>query len=79
VGKDVALDVGIKFIGIAVTDPTWNFPVTLGSVKRKESIADDLSRLIQILENFDIKAFIIGWPLNTSGEEGKMTSIVKGF
>jgi putative holliday junction resolvase len=75
----VALDIGIKFIGVAVTDPTWIFPVTLGSVKRKESIADDIERLIQMLENFDIKAFVIGWPLNSEGEEGKMTSVVKGF
>jgi putative holliday junction resolvase len=75
----VALDVGIKFIGVAVTDPTWNFPVTLGSVKRKESIVDDLSRLSKMLEEVDIKAFVIGWPLNTLGEEGKMTSVVKGF
>ena len=75
----VALDVGIKFIGVAVTDPTWNFPVTLGSIKRKESIKDDLERLFQLLENFDIKAFVVGWPLNTSGEEGKMAPLVKGF
>ncbi len=75
----VALDVGIKFIGVAVTDPTWNFPVTLGSVKRKESIKDDFERLIQLLENFDIKAFVIGWPLNSSGEEGTMTPVIKGF
>jgi len=75
----VALDIGIKFIGVAVTDPTWNFPVTLGSIKRKESIAYDIERLIQLLQEIDIKAFVIGWPLNSAGEEGKMTSVVKGF
>ena len=75
----VSLDVGIKYVGVAMTDPLWNFPVTTGTLQRKESIADDLARLAEMLKEVEISAFVIGWPLNMSGEEGKMTPVVKGF
>lgn len=75
----VSLDVGIKYVGVAMTDPTWNFPVVIDTLSRKESIADDLSRLEKMLKGIEISAFIIGWPLNMSGDEGKMTPVVKGF
>ena len=55
----VSLDIGMKFIGVAATDPTWNFPVIIGTLKRKDSIKDDLKRLGEMLD-FDIAAFAIG-------------------
>lgn len=75
----VSLDVGIKYVGIAMTDPLWNFPVVTGTLQRKESIADDLARLVEILKDVEISAFVIGWPLNMHGDEGKMTPVVRGF
>lgn len=75
----VSLDIGIKYIGVAVTDPMWNFPVVTGTVQRKQSIVDDLQRLSEMLKGIDIAGFVVGWPLNMSGVEGKMTPIVKGF
>lgn len=74
----VALDVGMKFIGVAATDPTWNFPVTIGTLKRKDSIKDDLLRLDGMLD-FDIAAFAIGYPVQSNGEEGSFMPVVKGF
>lgn len=75
----VSLDIGIKYVGVAVTDPMWNFPVVTGTLQRKESISDDLARLSEMLKEVEISAFVIGWPLNMSGDEGKMTPVVKGF
>lgn len=75
----VSLDVGIKYVGVAMTDPLWNFPVVTGTLQRKESIADDLARLSEMLKDVEISAFVIGWPLNMSGDEGKMTPVVRGF
>lgn len=74
-----SLDIGIKYVGVAVTDPMWNFPVVTGTLQRKESIQDDLRRLEEMLKDIEISAFVIGWPLNMSGIEGKMTPVVKGF
>ena len=68
----------MKFVGIAATDPTWNFPVIIGTLKRKDSIKDDLERLGEMLD-FDIAAFAIGYPMQSNGEEGSFMPVVKGF
>lgn len=75
----VSLDVGMKFVGLAVTDPTWNFPVVVGTLKRRDSIKDDLKRLDEMVQNFDLVAFVIGFPLKIGGEEGSFAPVVKGF
>lgn len=74
----VSLDIGMKFVGVAATDPTWNFPVTIGTLERKDSIKDDLKRLGEML-NFDIAAFAIGYPMQSNGEEGSFMPVVRGF
>jgi len=79
VSRIVSLDIGIKYVGVAVTDPVWNFPVVTGTLQRKQSIQDDLCRLAEMLKDFDVLGFVIGWPLNMSGAEGKMIPVVKGF
>ena len=75
----VSIDVGIKYVGLAVTDPTWLIPVPLTTVKRKESINDDLDRVVNEIKDFDVAAFVIGYPFNTEGREGRMMPVVKGF
>lgn len=75
----VSLDIGIKYVGVAVTDPMWNFPVVTGTVQRKQSIREDFQKLADLLEGVEIVGFVVGWPLDMSGVEGKMTPIVKGF
>lgn len=74
----VSLDIGMKFVGVAATDPTWNFPVIIGTLKRKDSIKDDLERLSEMLD-FDIAAFAIGYPMQSNGAEGSFMPVVKGF
>jgi len=79
VKKIVSLDVGIKYVGIASTDPLWNFPVILGTLQRKQSIADDLQRLSVMLKDIEICGFVIGFPLTMDGREGSFAPVVKGF
>ena len=78
VKRVVSLDIGMKFVGVAATDPTWNFPVIIGTLKRKDSIQDDLKRLCEMLD-FDIAAFAIGHPIQSNGEEGSFMPVVRGF
>lgn len=79
VKKIVSLDVGIKYVGVALTDPLWNFPVILGTLQRKQSIADDLDRLSEMLKEINICGFVIGFPLTMDGHEGSFAPVVKGF
>ncbi len=76
----VALDVGIKTIGVAVSDESFTIAVPLTTIARKQSIYDDLDRLKIVLQPYWPPAVIvIGWPISLDGTETKMTSIVKGF
>lgn len=75
----VALDIGVKTIGIALTDPLWLFANPLKTVNRGQSIMADLTELKLVLARFEITAFVIGWPLTMDGHEGEMTRMVKGF
>jgi putative holliday junction resolvase len=79
VKRIVSLDVGIKYLGVASTDPLWNFPVILGTLQRKQSIADDLARLSEMLKEIEICGFVIGFPFTMDGAEGSFVPIVKGF
>jgi len=79
VKKIISLDIGIKYVGISSTDPLWNFPVILGTLQRKQSIADDLSRLSDMLKDIDVCGFVIGFPLTMEGHEGSFAPVVKGF
>ena len=72
------MDVGMKFVGVAATDPTWNFPIIIGTLKRKDSIKDDLDRLCAMLD-FDIAAFAVGHPLRANGDDGNFMPVVRGF
>ena len=74
----VSLDVGMKFVGVAATDSTWNFPIIIGTLKRKDSIKDDLARLGEMLD-FEIAAFAVGHPLRANGEEGDFMPVIRGF
>lgn len=78
VKRVVSLDIGMKFVGVAATDPTWNFPVIIGTLKRKDSIQDDLKRLCEMLD-FDIAAFAVGHPIQSNGEEGSFMPVIRGF
>ncbi|MBR6245723.1 Holliday junction resolvase RuvX [bacterium] len=78
VERVVALDVGMKYVGVAVTDPTWNFPVIFGTLMRRDSITDDLFRLREMLD-FEVAAITLGYPLRADGSEGSFTPVVRGF
>ena len=68
----------MKFVGVAATDPTWNFPVIIGTLKRKDSINDDLERLKEMLD-FGVAAFAIGYPMQSNGDEGTFMPVIRGF
>ncbi len=75
----VALDVGVKTIGLALTDALWFFPSPFLTIKRGISIEKDFEQLNLSLADFEIVAFVLGWPVTASGLEGKMVDMVRGF
>ena len=71
----VGIDVGTKRIGIAQTDLLQTFAIPVGTFSPDQII----QQLKNISDESKIAAFIVGWPLTSSGEEGTSTVRVQEF
>ena len=71
----VGIDVGTKRIGIAQTDLLQTIATPVGTFPPNQIY----SELKKIVEQSKVDAFIVGWPLSTSGETGKATHRVSSF
>jgi putative Holliday junction resolvase len=72
------LDLGTKTIGIAMSDVERRIATPLETIKRvKFSI--DVKRLVELAQSFDIRALVIGLPLNMDGTEGPRAQATRSF
>ncbi len=74
----MAIDVGTKRIGIAVSDKSRMIASPKATINRKNNINDFGKIKDLILEN-DIKAIIIGLPLNMDESENEMSQFSRRF
>jgi len=66
----MALDVGERRIGVALSDPLGSFaqPHTTVAVEGRKS---DLPKLAAIARDHEVEALVVGLPLHMHGEEGE--------
>ncbi len=74
----MALDVGEKTIGVAVSDPTGLIAQGIQIINRK-SIQKDFSIIKDLVEQYEVHEIIIGLPLNMNGTEGTQTEKTRKF
>jgi putative Holliday junction resolvase len=72
-GRILALDLGTKRIGVAVSDELQMTTRAVCVVERK-SWKKVLKQVAAFLAEFDAAALVIGLPLNTDGSESQMSS-----
>jgi putative Holliday junction resolvase len=77
-GRLMALDVGSKTIGVATSDALRMLGTPLITLKRTK-LAADLERLTELVRKNDIKALVVGLPLNMDGSEGPRCQSVRQF
>jgi len=72
-GRVVALDIGTKHVGVAVSDELQFTARAVGRVKRTnwKALLDEIRR---ILGEFDAVALVLGLPLNFDGSESPMSA-----
>ena len=77
-GSILAIDYGIKRLGLAVSDPMRKFALPLGVIDNKNTsfVLEEIEKLIQE-KNVDL--IIVGMPLNMDGSESKMSLLVEKF
>jgi putative Holliday junction resolvase len=69
-GRLLAIDLGAKRVGIAISD---ELRITVTALERLErrSWKDLLRRVAAVIETYDARALIIGLPLNLDGTKGE--------
>ncbi|MGD9884150.1 MAG: Holliday junction resolvase RuvX [Reyranella sp.] len=77
-GRLMALDVGSKTIGIALSDVLRMLATPLRTLKRGK-LAADLAELDALVCKEGVTALIIGLPLNMDGTEGPRCQSVRQF
>ena len=79
--KEVALlglDVGKKTIGLALSDPGQSLATPLKTIKRTK-FTKDVEEIKGVIKEYDVKGFVIGYPINMDGSEGPRAQSVRDF
>jgi putative Holliday junction resolvase len=77
-GRILALDVGSRRIGVAVTDPLRITAQGLDTIQRQNK-RRDYEALRQVLEKYDVREIVVGLPLRLSGAEGTQSDKMRLF
>lgn len=66
----LALDLGSRRIGVAVSDPTGTLASPLHVLERSGDESRDHDAIAQLVGEYDATHVLVGLPLSLSGEEG---------
>ena len=65
----MALDVGTKRIGIAISDPGGTFALPVGTIERT-NLRTDFARIVEYAESYGAHEMVVGDPVSLSGARG---------
>ncbi len=74
----LALDVGSKRIGVAVSDPLGITAQGLDTIQRQNK-RRDLETLGRLLQEYQVQEVVVGLPLRLSGAEGTQSEKMRRF
>jgi putative Holliday junction resolvase len=77
-GRILALDVGTRRIGVAVSDALGITAQGLATIQRKNK-KTDFAALARLLAEYEVAEIVVGLPLRMSGEGGAMSEKMTGF
>lgn len=77
-GRILGLDYGRKRIGISISDP---LQITAQPLYALEGLkeAEKIERILKLVEQYDIKRIVVGYPLTLKGNKSQTTNIVSEF
>ena len=77
-GRILALDVGTRRIGLAVSDPLGITAQGLETLQRKNK-RTDLEKLAAVIGRYQVRELVVGLPLRMSGAEGVQAEKMTAF
>lgn len=75
-GRILALDVGTKTIGMAMSDPLGSFAQPLATLSRK-GVKKDVDRLMEYVSTHNISTVVVGLPLELDGSEERSARLAR--
>lgn len=78
-GRLLGLDHGRRRIGVAVSDEGQSIAFPLKSVTSTRTLAGVVEQLRSILRDYDIRALVVGLPLNMDNSEGPQATAARRF
>jgi putative holliday junction resolvase len=78
-GRILAIDYGLRRIGVAVSDPTRTIASPLTTLLRREGKRPPWVELRRLVEEQEATEFLVGLPVELSGEEGEWAREVRAF
>lgn len=75
----MALDVGEKTIGVAVSDESETFAFPREAIQRQEGHRRDMAALRQIIEADGIEEIVVGMPIMMNGTRGIQAEKAEAF
>jgi putative Holliday junction resolvase len=73
----MALDVGEKTVGIAVSDPLGLTGQAVETIRRGSN--QEFPRLLDLIQEYDVHELLLGLPLRTDGGQGPEVTAVQKF
>jgi len=74
----MGLDLGTKTIGLALSDILRTIATPLQTIRR-EKFTTDIKILLQLANEHDVSALVIGLPFNLDGSEGPRAQATRAF
>lgn len=75
----LALDVGSRRIGVAVSDELGLTAQPVMTLQRRQHTREDLRSLARLARRFHVAGIVVGNPLHLSGEESPRSAKTKAF
>jgi len=66
----LALDVGERRIGLAISDPGETYALPLDTIERTGSLHEDLEAIVAVAREYAAATIVVGDPVALSGERG---------
>lgn len=74
----LALDVGTKRIGVAVSDPLNMFAIGVDTIRRKPD-DESIKAITSLCQSYNIEKLVVGLPVNMDGTQGFQARDVSSY
>lgn len=78
-GRVLAVDMGERRIGVAISDPSRTIAQPLDTLRRRPGKRPPWTALLELIARYEVEAVVVGLPLTLAGEDSDWTREVRDF